>query len=232
MKIETSITPRDLKLITVVGSIAIVIVCVWAGIQPLWNTHQQLSDQLATQQERVQQATDPSLTQEKQGHAAATLASLRKGTLKGYQRGTMTAAKANALATDLADAHNLHVMDVSFALPTSTGYAAAPSYNPQASSSTSADSSTDTPTVEVGQSAQAADTGDLTGIYQTNLQLTLSGSRTALQNFVNDVAQKRPGMRVQQFQWTKAETDSSTSSSSSTGAWHLTINLAVYSFEG
>lgn len=232
MKIETTITPRDLKLITVVGSIAIVIVCVWAGIQPLWNTHQDLTQQVAAQQQRVQQATDPSLAKDLQASANATLASLRKDTLKGYQRGTMNAAKANALATDLANTHNLHVIDVSFALPGDEAYAAAPDYAPSdGSTGTSSDGSGDTPAINMGQGAQAADTGDLTGIYQTDMQLTLSGSRTSLQNFVNDVSAKHPGIRVQQFQWTQASDDNTADRNRrSTGDWHLAVNLAVYSF--
>jgi hypothetical protein len=121
---------------------------------------------------------------------------------------------------------------VSFSLPGDESYAAAPSYAPSDSStSTSSDGSGDTPTINMGQGAQAADTGDLTGIYQTNMQLTLSGSRTSLQNFINDVSGKRPGIRVQQFQWTKASDDNTADTDRrSTGDWHLAVNLAVYSF--
>lgn len=60
MKVETKLTDRDLKLIKYVISILVVFILFWVGIRPLWETHQQLADDLAVQQARVQQASDAS----------------------------------------------------------------------------------------------------------------------------------------------------------------------------
>lgn len=246
MKIETTITPRDRKLITVVGSVAIVIVCAWAGIKPLWETRQDLLSQRDAQQERVEEATNPSLTTSLQDGAARTMRQVANDTLAGYQQGALDASQANELAYSLANSYGLRVLSVEFALPAQGSYAAEPSYSTSGddsgdssdsgssgSSSSSSVSSSDA-TVSMGQGAQAADTGDLTGIYQTNFQLALAGSRENLQNFLDSVAQDRPGMRVQQFQWTLADengSETSTQISEPGLAWHLTVNLAVYSFD-
>lgn len=247
MKIETTITPRDRKLITVVGSLAIVIVCAWAGIKPLWETRQDLLGQRDTQQERVEEATNPSLTTNLQDSARSTMRQVANDTLAGYQQGVFDASQANKLAYSLANDYGLRVLNASFALPTQGTYAAEPSYSTSgddsdsdsgsgsssSSSSGSSVSSSDA-TVSMGQGATAANSGDLTGIYQTNFQLTLEGSRENLQRFVNGVAQDHPGVRVQQFQWTLADengSETSTDVSQPGLAWHLTVNLAVYSFD-
>ena len=58
MKVETKLTDRDLKLIKYVISILVVFILFWVGIRPLWETHQQLADELPpSRTARSRQAT-------------------------------------------------------------------------------------------------------------------------------------------------------------------------------
>lgn len=83
MKVETKLTDRDLKLIKYVISILVVFILFWVGIRPLWETHQQLADDLAVQQARVQQASDASMTQDLVDSTAQIRAELATGGARG-----------------------------------------------------------------------------------------------------------------------------------------------------
>lgn len=226
MKVETKLTDRDLKLIKYVISILVVFILFWVGIRPLWETHQQLADELATQQGREQQASDASLTQDLVDDTAQIRAELASGALKGFST-TDDAASITNLMTTIAKSHGLRVVDFTFALPADeTTYAPSTAYAPTGTSATGT-STAAAPDVALSKGAQAAEKGDLTGIYLTNVQIVVSGSETQLKSFVDDCAQAYPGMRVQGFKWEQADTNGQ-----GDAGWRVTANLAVYSYKG
>lgn len=226
MKVETKLTDRDLKLIKYVISILAVFILFWVGIRPLWETHQQLADELAVQQERVQQASDASMTQDLVDSTAQIRAELATGALEGFST-THDAASVTNLMTTIAKSHGLRVVDLTFALPQDdTTYAPSTTYAPTGTATTGT-STASAPDVALSKGAQAAEKGDLTGIYQTNVQIAVSGTEAQLESFTNDCAQAYPGMRVQGFKWEKED-----SSGQGDAGWRMTANLAVYSYKG
>ena len=221
MKVETKLTDRDLKLIKYVISILVAFILFWVGIRPLWETHQQLADDLAVQQARAQQASDASMTQDLVDSTAQIRAELATGALEGFST-THDAASVTNLMTTIAKSHGLRVVDLTFALPQDeTTYAPSTTYAPTGTSTASA------PDVALSKGAQAAEKGDLTGIYQTNVQIVVSGTEGQLKSFADDCAQAYPGMRVQGFKWEQEDTNGQGG-----GAWRMTANLAVYSYKG
>lgn len=226
MKVETKLTDRDLKLIKYVISILVVFILFWVGIRPLWETHQQLADDLAVQQARVQQASDASMTQDLVDSTAQIRAELATGALEGFST-THDAASVTSLMTTIAKSHGLRVVDLTFALPQDdTTYAPSTAYAPTGTSATGT-STASAPDVALSKGAQAAEKGDLTGIYQTNVQIVVSGTEAQLESFTNNCAQAYPGMRVQGFKWEQADTNGQ-----GDAAWRMTANLAVYSYKG
>lgn len=226
MKVETKLTDRDLKLIKYVISILVVFILFWVGIRPLWETHQQLADELSTQQNRAQQASDASLTQGLVDDTAQVRAELATGPLKGFST-THDAASITNLMTTIAKSHDLRVVDLAFALPQDdTTYAPSTTYAPTGTATTGT-STASAPDVALSKGAQAADKGDLTGIYQTNVQIVVSGTEAQLESFTNDCSQAYPGMRVQGFKWEKED-----SNGQGDAGWRMTANLAVYSYKG
>ena len=226
MKVETKLTDRDLKLIKYVISILVAFILFWVGIRPLWETHQQLADDLAVQQARAQQASDASMTQDLVDSTAQIRAELATGALEGFST-THDAASVTDLMTTIAKSHGLRVVDLTFALPQDeTVYAPSTTYAPTGASATGT-STASAPDVALSKGAQAAEKGDLTGIYQTNVQIVVSGTEGQLKSFADDCAQAYPGMRVQGFKWEQADTNGQGGA-----AWRMTANLAVFSYKG
>lgn len=226
MKVETKLTDRDLKLIKYVISVLVAFILFWVGIRPLWETHQQLTDDLAVQQARAQQASDASMTQDLVDSTAQIRAELATGALEGFST-THDAASVTNLMTTIAKSHGLRVVDLTFALPQDeTTYAPSTTYAPTGTSATGT-STASAPDVALSKGAQAAEKGDLTGIYQTNVQIVVSGTEGQLKSFADDCAQAYPGMRVQGFKWEQADTNGQGGA-----AWRMTANLAVYSYKG
>lgn len=226
MKVETKLTDRDLKLIKYVISILVAFILFWVGIRPLWETHQQLADDLTVQQARAQQASDTSMTQDLVDSTAQIRAELATGALEGFST-THDAASVTNLMTTIAKSHGLRVVDLTFALPQDeTTYAPSTTYAPTGTSATGT-STASAPDVALSKGAQAAEKGDLTGIYQTNVQIVVSGTEGQLKSFADDCAQAYPGMRVQGFKWEQEDTNGQGG-----GAWRMTANLAVYSYKG
>ncbi len=227
MAIDTTVTARDRKLIAVAGTFVVIVVTVWALILPAWDAHGSLTDEQASLSAQVAQASEPALvdglnTSTSNYHAQTA------SQLAGFYP-VMTTAQVGDLMTSIMTGYQATIMDVR--IVPGSGNAAATTFaaaRPDTSSNTASSATSSAQKIDVTKLA-TPDQGDLTGIYETDVQVSLAGDRATLQGFVNDMASAAyPGIRVKGFQWTER---TRTNAADTSGDWEVTCVLALYSFD-
>ena len=227
MAIDTTVTARDRKLIAIAGTFVVIVVAAWGLILPAWEARGSLSDQASSLSAQVAQASDPALAdglkaQVDDYHAQTA------SQLAGFYP-VMTTAQVGDLVTGIMTGYQATIMDVR--IVPGSGNAAATTFaaaRPDTSSSTASSAPSSAQKIDITKLA-TPDQGDLTGIYETDVQVSLAGDRATLQGFVNDMASAAyPGIRVKGFQWTER---TRTSAADTSGDWEVTCVLALYSFD-
>ena len=227
MAIDTTVTARDRKLIAIAGTFVVIVVAAWGLILPAWEARGSLSDQASSLSAQVAQASDPALAdglkaQVDDYHAQTA------SQLAGFYP-VMTTALVGHLIRGIWPGYPATILVVN--LGPGTGTAAASTFSATAPDASQNASSTSTGSVQKVDLATLAtpEAGDLTGIYETDVQVSLAGDRMVLQGFVNDMSSTAyPGIRVKGFEWTER---TRTNAVDASGDWQVTCVLALYSFD-
>ena len=218
-KAKSGISPRDRKLVSIVGSLIVVVAFVYFAIIPGINEHTELAKQDETLATQVANAKDTAATTLLKTQAANNFASV-ESTLSGFY-GVMDAAQVDQLITQIATRYGATVYKFNVVLPTTGTYAQVNAYSPTTSGTSKSTSST-------SSSKSSANGKGLTGIYDNAVEVSFHGDRASLQNIVDGLSSNEyPGILIDSLEWSSYSTSIVVENSDS---WLLTMNLSIYSY--
>ena len=207
---KLTLTERDKKLITYVGSIVIVIFFALILIKPAIENHQVLDQRDTELKEQVSHAKDDALKASLREQARANYATVAKK-LTGYYT-DVDSAVVDQITTEIATNYGVGVYSLRIELPkefaTSAPYVPVPP-----------DSKTSKNNVEPTQ---------LFGIYDNRAVVTFYGDYDALQGLINGICTNDwPGVQINNFRWERYYRNAI----EITDEWRLTTTLSFYSYK-
>ena len=241
------ITSRDRRIISIFGSIIVVLALAWFGIKPALTTHMQLSQTRADLKAQVNQAQSPEEITAMENEIDGNNKTIET-ILSGFYT-PMDSADVDALISQLGNDHNSTVYSLEIGMP--SGYTSAPLYqsgtefsleaeeeaqqstNSQLESTEQAaeaeaagqESETSTSSEESADGSQETEPAYLQGIYAYKAEAIYEGGREDMQGIINDLYDNYPGIKIDAFEWTQVINGNSEES------WYLTIDMTVYAYE-
>ena len=182
------LTERDKKLLLVLVIVLLVVGLGVGVILPLSQKNQSLQEALSEakieQMEKEQKTALLSSMQTQKVQAEKNLAACQK---KFYA--LMPSMEIDKMLTGMALSKNIVVNELNISLPETGEYTVLPSYEELLQQTAG------------GQTPGKENEASWGGIYTARVEITMSGSRKALQSMLDDCAASEPGMRVTEFLW-------------------------------